>query len=182
MKLNIKSSILILTILAAAFSRLIPHAPNFTPIGAVALFGAAYFSRKYLAFLVPAVSIFISSLVINNVMFHPESFVWFDYNFISQILGFALISLMGMYTLKQVKFRNVLFSSISASLIFFVVSNFGDWMSGMMYPQTLEGLALCYRNAIPFFWNTLAGDLVYCGILFGGFELVRRNVPALAHA
>ncbi len=182
MKLNTKNGFLLLVVLAAAFSRLIPHAPNVTPIGALALFGAAYFSRKSLALVVPAISIFLSSLVINNVIYQPESFMWMDINFPAQILAFGLIGMMAFFSLKKINVKSVATSSISASLIFFVVTNFSTWLTDGMYPMTLSGLITCYEMAIPFFWNTLAGDLVYVSILFGGYELVRRQVPALAHA
>lgn len=179
MKLNTKNGFLLLVVLAAAFSRLIPHAPNVTPIGALALFGAAYFSRKSLALLVPALAIFLSSLVINNVVYQPESFMWMDINFPAQILAFGLIGMMAFFSLKKINVKSVAMGSISASLIFFVVTNFSTWLTDSMYPMNFSGLMLCYEMAIPFFWNTLAGDLVYVTVLFGGYELVSRQVPAL---
>jgi len=182
MKLNTKNGFLLLVVLAAAFSRLIPHAPNVTPIGALALFGAAYFSRKSLALLVPALAIFLSSLVINNVVYQPESFMWMDVNFPAQILAFGLIGMMAFFSLKKINIKSLATSGISASLIFFVVTNFSVWITEGMYPMTFAGLLTCYEMAIPFFWNTLAGDLVYVTVLFGGYELVSRQVPALAHA
>ncbi|MDX5320241.1 MAG: hypothetical protein LPK45_04100 [Bacteroidota bacterium] len=182
MKLTSKNGVLILLVLAAAFSRLIPHAPNVTPLGAIALFGAAYFSRKWMAFLVPALAMFISSLYINNVVFTADSFVWFDVNFPAQVLSFALIGWMGMSTLKEVKGKSLLFSSISASLIFFIVSNFSTWLTDGMYPMTAGGLITCYEMAIPYFWNTLLGDAFYTGVIFGAFALIRRQVPTLSHA
>ncbi len=182
MKVNIKTGILVLVVLAAAFSRLIPHPTNFTPIGALALFGAAYFSNRFIAFLIPALAIFLSSLVINNVVYQPESFVWFYEDFPGQILAFGLITLLGLGLLKQVKVKNVLLSSLAASIILFVITNFSAWLTTGMYPQTWSGLVQCYTMAIPFFGNTILGDLVYCGVLFGGYEWARRQVPALARA
>lgn len=182
MKVNIKNGILVLVVLAAAFSRLIPHPHNFTPIGAVALFGAAYFSNRFIAFLVPALAIFLSSLVINNVVYQADSFVWFYADFPAQILAFGLVTLMGFGLLKQIKVKNVLLASLSASLILFIITNFSAWLTTGMYQQTFSGLMLCYEMAIPFFSNSVIGDLVYCGILFGGYEWVRGQVPALKHA
>lgn len=182
MKVNMKTGILVLVVLAAAFSRLIPHPTNFTPIGALALFGAAYFSNRFIAFLIPALTIFLSSLVINNVVYQPESFVWFYEDFPGQILAFGLITLLGLGLLKQVKVKNVLLSSLAASIILFVITNFSAWLTTGMYELTWAGLVQCYTMAIPFFGNTILGDLVYCGVLFGGFEWARRQVPALARA
>ncbi|MHB1277581.1 MAG: DUF6580 family putative transport protein [Bacteroidia bacterium] len=182
MKVNIKNGILVLVVLAAAFSRLIPHPTNFTPIGAIALFGAAYFSNRLIAFLIPALAIFLSSLVINNAVYQPESFVWFYEDFPAQILAFGLITLLGLGLLKQVKVKNVLLSSLAASILLFVITNFSAWLTTGMYEQTWSGLVQCYTMAIPFFGNTILGDLVYCGVLFGGYEWARRQVPALARA
>lgn len=182
MKLTLKNGILITVVLAAAFSRIIPHPMNVTPLGALALFGAAYFNRKSLALVVPAVALFLSSLFLNNLVYNADSFVWFDVNFPAQIIAFSLIGIMGMSTLKQVKVKSVLFSSISASLIFFIISNFSTWMTDGMYEMSFSGLMLCYEMAIPFFWNTLLGDMFYVSLMFGAYELVRRQVPAMAHA
>jgi len=63
--------------------------------------------------------------------------------------------------------------------LFFVVTNFGTWAVSGMYPMTLAGLAACYLAAIPFFQNTVVGDLFYSGVLFGGFALLERAIPAI---
>jgi len=60
-----------------------------------------------------------------------------------------------------------------------MLTNFGTWLSSGFYPRTLAGLEACYIAAIPFFQNTVAGDLFYAAVLFGGFALLERTVPAL---
>ena len=182
MKLTLKSKFIIGAILVAAFSRLIPHPMNFTPIGAMALMGAAYFDRKAFAFLVPAASMFISDLFINNLVYPSEGFVLFGGTFIPVVGAFMLIALMGTYTLRKIKLDNVLLSSIGASAIFFLVSNFGSFIGSPMYTKDFAGLMYCYEMAIPFFGNTIAGDLVYTGILFGAMELAKMRFPRLAAA
>ena len=64
-------------------------------------------------------------------------------------------------------------AAILSSVLFFIVTNFGVWLTGggWFYPKTLQGLIECYTLAIPFFRNSLAGDLVYTGVLFSLFEL-----------
>jgi len=178
-KINLRFGILALMILLAAFSRLLPHLPNFTPIGGMALFGAAYFSKKYFAFIVPFVALWASNLVLDNIFLsqYYEGFVWFSNPLV--FVGFAFIVLLGLKVLKKVKPLNLLGASLAASLIFFLVSNFGTWLSGGMYPKSFGGLMVCYTAAIPFFWNTLLGDLFYVTVLFGAFELVKRQYPAL---
>ncbi len=180
-KIDIRFGVLSLLVLLAAFSRLIPHPPNFAPIGAMSLFGAAYFSRKYLAFVVPIVAMWLSDLLLNNVIYgqYFDHFVWFYTGFYWTYGAFIVIGLIGFRLLKRLKPQNILLASIAASLVFFLVSNFGVWASGTMYPHTFSGLLTCYAAGLPFFKNTLIGDLAYSGALFGIFELIQYNVPAL---
>ena len=70
-------------------------------------------------------------------------------------------------------------ASLAGSVLFFVVTNFGVWMLGSLYPKTLEGLVACYVAAIPFFHNTLLGDAFFTAVLFGGFVLAQRRFPVL---
>ena len=64
-------------------------------------------------------------------------------------------------------------------LLFFVVTNFGAWLSDPAYPKTAAGLAAAYVAGIPFFQWTVLGTLFYAALLFGGFELLRKRMPAL---
>ena len=67
-------------------------------------------------------------------------------------------------------------AGLAASILFFVVTNFGVWALDSLYPRTLEGLVICYVAAIPFFANTLAGTLFYTAVLFGGFALADLRI------
>ena len=69
--------------------------------------------------------------------------------------------------------------AVAGSALFFLVSNFGTWALSGMYPHTAAGLAACYVAAIPFFQNTLAGDLFYATLLFGGFTIAELLIPQL---
>lgn len=184
LKINIRFGTLSVFILLAAFSRLIPHPPNFAPIGAMALFGAAYFSRKYIALVIPIIAMWLSDLVLNNVVYgqYFDHFVWFYQGFYWTYGAFVIIGLIGFLLLKKVKVQTLLIGSLSASILFFLLSNFGVWFSGTMYPKDLNGLLVCYTAAIPFFKNTLMGDLVYCSVLFGAFEFAQAKIPSLKPA
>lgn len=155
-------------IILAALSRIIPHPPNFAPIVAMALFGGAYFNNKSLAFIIPIFAMFISDLIIG---LHSGMLIIY--------LTFIGIVAIGFLLRENKSFGKVAGLTIGSSVVFFITTNFGVWMSGLMYPKTIEGLINCYVAAIPFFGNTLAGDLFYAGVLFGGFALLRSNVPAL---
>lgn len=168
-------------ILFAALSRLLPHAYNFTPLGAIALFGAAYFKDKKWAFIVPITAFWISDLLLNNLLYsaYYEGFAWFTGGFIYIYGSIVMIGVLGYYLLKKVTLGRVVGGALGASVIFFVVSNFGVWLTSPLYPLTAEGLIACYTAAIPFFHNTLAGNLVYSGVLFGGYEWLKSQYPVL---
>lgn len=168
-------------ILLAALSRLLPHPPNFAPIGGMALFGAAYYTRRAWAYAIPIISMWISDLILNNVVYAEffDKFVWFYSGSLFTYAAFALIVLMGTFTLKKVRITRLLFSALGASVIFYLISNFGVWFSGTMYPKDISGLTACYAAGIPFFKNTLLGDLVYSTALFGVFEASLWKFPAL---
>ncbi len=168
---KIKPGFLILTgmIFIAAFARLIPHPPNFAPVAAMALFGGAYFSKRWVAFLIPLAAMFVTDLFLG---FH--STMWAVY------LSFVIIVGIGMLMIKQKKISNIFLASVSASVLFFVITNFAVWASGIYYAKDLSGLAASYTAAIPFFHYTLLGDLFFVALMFGSYELVKSKYPQLA--
>ncbi len=169
-------------IFLAAISRLIPHPENFAPIGAMALFGAAYFSEKKYAISLPLIALWVSDLIINNLFFsnYYGRFVLFTEGALWIFASFLLITLLGILIFRKITISRVIIGSVAASYIFFLVTNFGVWMSGTIYPLTAEGLAACYSAAIPFFKNTLFSNFVYAAILFGGYEMAKKRVHLLS--
>jgi hypothetical protein len=160
--------VLVLIILAAAASRLIPHPPNMASITAVALFGGAYLSDKRLAFLVPLVALLLSDLVLGL------------YSHMEVIYGsFALVVCIGLWLQRKRTAVRIAAATLASSVLFFVVTNFSVWAFGSLYPRTAEGFLACYLAAIPFFQNTLMGDALYTAVLFGGFALAERQFPIL---
>ena len=161
----------------AAMSRLLPHPPNFSAVGAIALFGAAYFNRQWLMLAIPFAALFTSDLLLNNVIykeFYGGNFVWFTSWWIYG--SFALVMLGGLLWFnKQVSVARILGAGISASLIFFIVSNFGVWAESGMYPKNFTGLMACYTAGLPFLGNSLAGDLFFTAVLFGVYHWVTQR-------
>jgi hypothetical protein len=155
-------------IIAAAFTRLIPHYPNFTAVGAIALFGGTYLTNKKLAFIVPFAAMLATDLIIG---FHPT--MWAVY------LSFGLIVVIGLQIAKNKKVSTIFLGALSSSVIFFVITNFAQWISDPFYAKTGAGLAYCYTMAIPFFNYTVLGDMFYVAVLFGVYELAANKVPAL---
>jgi hypothetical protein len=161
---------LLSAVAGAAALRLVPHPPNFSPIDAMALFSGAYLGRRWLAFAAPLGALLLSDLVLG---FYPGMWV--------QYLAVVLVVLVGWTALKRVSAARVGGAAIASALLFFMITNFGTWALSGMYPLNLGGLVACYVAAIPFFQNTLAGDLFYSGLLFGGFALLERAMPKLRH-
>jgi hypothetical protein len=176
-KINISYLAIISLILFASFSRIIPHMPNFTPIGAMALFGGAYLKNRYHAFLIPMISLWLSDLILNNFIFSFYSeFTWFYPGFLWQYISFILIIVIGHLFLKKLNFKNIFITTISSSLLFFIITNLGVWISGSMYTLDFQGLISCYIMALPFFKGTLLGFMCYSTLLFGVLEFSKRKL------
>ncbi len=155
-------------ILGAVVSRVVPHPPNVAPITALALFGAVYLDKRY-AFIIPMGAMLVS-----------DWFIGFYSGMIWVYGSFMLIGCVGLLLRNHLTPTRVIGSSLVGSVLFFTITNFGVWVSSQVsYPHTLAGLGTCYLAAIPFFRNTVLGDLVYVGALFGLYELLARAIPEL---
>jgi len=152
-----------LIILLAVVARLIPHAPNFAPIGGLALFSGFHFKKK-VSLLIPLLSMFISDIFLG---FHSTIF----YVYVS----FVLITFIGN-NIKSLKLQNLFFASILSSILFFLITNFGVWLAGSMYPKTISGLLQSYQMGLPFFRNTVFGDLIYSVSFFYGYQYISNFI------
>lgn len=180
-KINLRFSVLTIIILIGAFSRVFPHPINFSPLGAIALFGAAHFSKKWQIFLIPITATWLSDLFINNILYkqYYSSFTWFYEGFYWQYLSYMLIAFFAMKLFKKVNTERVLIGVLGSTLIFFLISNVGCFVGNSFYPQNFSGLMTCYAAGIPFIAGTLSGNLFYALILFGGFYLAQQKFPTL---
>ncbi len=166
--LKTRSTLIMVMVLAAAASRLIPHPPNMTSVTAMALFGGAMFADRRMAFAVPLCALFLSDLVLG---FHDQMFLVYG--------SFALIVCIGLWLQRHRSAANIASAAIASSLLFFLITNFGVWALDRMYPHSFAGLVACYIAALPFLRNTLTGDLFYTLVLFGGFGLLEWQFPKL---
>ena len=144
------SLLFILLTFFAAFSRLAPHPPNFTPILSVALFCGSSFRNKYI-FLVPLFSMIISDFFIGY-----HSVIMYVY------ISLLIIFLLGKYLAKENSFKSTIVLSLSSAVLFFIISNFGVWIVG--YPKTISGFITCYVAALPFLLNTLISTLLFSSV------------------
>lgn len=166
--MNARFITLITIVFSIALFRLIPHLPNVSPVAAMALFGGAYFADKKMALLIPFVALLLSDLILG---FH--STMLFVY------MSFALTVMVGIWISKKKNVGMITLATLGSSVLFFLVTNFGAWLGHGMYPKTAEGLFQAYVAGIPFFQNTLMGDLFFSAVLFGGFTLLSNNVRQL---
>lgn len=143
-------------------ARLVPHPWNATPVMAIALFGGTYLSKRW-AILLPLMTIIASDYLIgwHNTMV----FSW---------VAFALTGALAWWVRPRPSAGRILTASVAGSLIFFLVTNFGVWVAGGLYPHTATGLRECFVAAIPFYRNTFLGDLVYTCAFFGTYALRHR--------
>ncbi len=159
-------------ILLGAVLRVIPHPGNFAPIAAIALFGGAYLSRKQ-AMFVPILAMVISDFFIGFDSWTTRALVYGS---------FMLTAVIGMWLKNHKNVYTVTGASLVSSTIFFLVTNLPFVHPVSLYPYTLEGTLASYTNALPFFKNTVMGDLFYTAVFFGMFELVRYWVSKKAVA
>ena len=180
-KINLKFITLSLILLIAVASRIIPHPSNFAPMGAMALFGATYFDRKYFGILLPVLATWISDLFINNIVYseYYPTFTWFYEGFYWQYITYIIIGLAGILILKKVTLPRLLIGSLASSLIFFLITNLACWYNNPMYSQDVTGVFHCYIMGLPFLRGTLMGDLFYSTVLFTSFILIQYQVPKL---
>lgn len=179
-KIDLRISVIVGLIFIVALSRLIPMY-NFSPLGALGLFGAAYFKRKWQIFIIPIAAIFLSDVLVNNILYasYYPSFTWFYDGFYWQYGSYLLIALVGIYLFKKVTVSRVISGALIATVLFFFVSNFGSWVTSPLYPKTIGGLMTALAAGIPFIKGTLLGNLVFSGVLFGSFALLQKKFSTL---
>ena len=162
-------------ILIGVISRIIPHVPNFTAMGAIALFGGTYIKNEKLKYIIPIGAMLLSDIVLKALGVPLPS--WGLQ--ITIYSSFLLIVLMGDMFIKSEKPKSIIITSLGASILFFLLSNLAVWSNGY-YGYSIEGLITCYVMAIPFLGNTIIANLTYCAILFGAYQYITLSSPALS--
>lgn len=152
----------VLLILIGFTARLVPHPANFTPIVTTALFSGAYLSKKY-AFIIPI-----------TIMLLTDLFLGFNKSTPIVYSCFLVTGLIGLWLKDHNNLTSIFGATVSSSLIFYFVTNFNYWYTGALYSRDMSGLISSYIAALPFFKNELAGSLIYTGLFFGGYELIKK--------
>tara|TARA_B100000767_G_C19760609_1_gene534990 strand:+ start:2235 stop:2753 length:519 start_codon:yes stop_codon:yes gene_type:complete len=149
-RINKNDNFAISLILLLAFSRMIPHPPNFTPIIAVAIMSGYFFKNLNLSLFVLVISMILSDI-----------FIGFYNNLIFVYSPLILITIIFFKISNMINLKNLFLLSFLGSLIFYLISNFGVWAAGNLYEKNLNGLIECYLLAIPFFKNTILSTLIF---------------------
>lgn len=177
-----RNTTIIAFILLAIASRLLilagPGWANFSPMASMALFVGAYLQNRKQAMAWTLVAVWGSNLILNNTLY-DAFFPGFSLGIDAVHMGlFAIISLLGQNTTASAS--RFIGTNIAAAMGFFLFSNFAVWAgSEITYTKDIAGLLNCYAAGIPFLKNTLASQFLFSGLFFGGFELLKKQVPAL---
>jgi len=185
-KFNPRMLVLLAFMLLAAVVRIVltkeaKMAPlaTLTPLGAMALFGGTYFSKSYKAYLFPLLTLWISDIILNKMVYYGEWRFFYE-GFYWTYGSFALIALVGQRLIKKVSVTNVVLASFVGTLIHWIGTSPGCFMiAESMYPKTVGGYLTSLVAAIPYEWSFLGGTLLYSALFFGGFELLQKRFTAL---
>lgn len=154
--------IAIVFVLIGVSLRLLPHPPNFAPIAGIALFAGVYLSRKT-ALILPLAAMLISDMFIGS---YQLSLMFFVYG------SFLLTVVLGFWLKKHKSWYSIAGGAVMSAVLFFLLTNFAVWAFTPWYAKTLAGLVQCYLMGLPFFKNTLLGDLFYTTVFFGAYGLI----------
>lgn len=177
---NARFATLALIVLLTAISRLLPHPENFAPVMAVALFGGAMFRSRWAAMIVP-----LSAMLISDIILYTTKYA--DYGLMKGLQGQVVVyialavgALWAMAVLRQVRSpARIVLATLTASIFFFLFTNYVGLYSETRYPHTWAGQIASYAAAWPFFRNTLIADLLYTSVLFGGFAFAEQKFNLL---
>jgi hypothetical protein len=158
-------------ILAIAATRVIPHPPNFTPVMSVALFGSAVFFNRYLG-----IALALAVMAVSDALIGWHSTLPYVY------LAMAVAGVLGFLLREKRSLIKTIVVTATSSVLFFIVTNLGVFISQDMYPKTFTGLGLCFAMALPFFKNSLAGDFLFTGVLFSLYYVLGRRTGHNAFA
>lgn len=185
-KINPRYAMLLVIILVVAvvrtltnFSSEMSPLANFTPIGAMALFGGTYFSGKLKPFALPLLTLFVSDFILSLTVFKQYSTGFLYMGWYWTYAAFVLMTIVGKLMIKKVNVQNVLLAVVVCTLIHWVVSDFGVWLDGTLYTKDFAGWLLCMTAAIPYELTFATGTIIYGAAMFGAFEWLQRQYPQL---
>jgi hypothetical protein len=185
-KINPRTVVLLLMIFLTGFLRIVFNwdqslspISNFSPLGALALFGGAYFTNKWKAFGFPLLTLFISDLILSFTVLSQYRHGLLYGGWYWTYGAFTLMTLAGKWIIKKVTVPGILFSSLVCTFIHWIITDFGVWLNSTLYAKTIGGFITCLIAAIPFEFSFIAGTLIYSAVLFGLFEWIQKKQRVL---
>ena len=171
-----KTFLISLVIFVTAFARIIPHIENFTPVIALCIFSGLSLTGNKIKYVIPLLAVFISDLFLNIFLYNLNHGIFLYEGVIWQYISYILVILISSKLRKiNIKYTaKVILLIISMCLLFFIISNFGVWVSSDMYTHNIAGLLTCYLNAIPFFQGTFLGTIYFSIFLFFGLKILDK--------
>ncbi|WP_158828354.1 DUF6580 family putative transport protein [Mucilaginibacter lacusdianchii] len=182
-KINIGYPALLLAVLAAVVStgamRYVsysyPALSNFTPMGAFAIFGGAYFADKWKAAVIPVVTLFVTNIFINYLYF--SKLIWFNTESLWLYASLVIMVWIGSF-IKTVNVANVLLASLTSVAVHWLLTDISPWLNSNLYDKGIIGYGESLVMALPFERNMLLADAVFGGLLFGGYEWLKNRSAA----
>lgn len=178
-KVNTRNTVLIVMVVFAALLRLFTYKfqylSNFTPVGAIAMFGGIYFDKKWKAYAVVLLTLWASDVIINHGYTGKWS-LWSIYTFWN-VICFSLTVFIGSL-IKKVNLANSLLIILTPVLIHWLLMDIPG-VTVLGYPVTIAGYIQSLTLALPFEKNMLLGDIAYGILLFGGFEFAKSRYTFL---
>jgi hypothetical protein len=161
---------------------------NFSPVGAMALFGGAYFADKWKSYVFPLLTLFLGDVIMSQTIYKAYATGILYEGWIWTYLGFAAMVLTGQLIIKKVRITSVVAASVIAAIVFWLLADFGTWTTahnidmttGLPFTKDAQGLVKCYIQGLPLVKNTILSNLVFSAIFFGLFELMQNKIPALS--
>ena len=153
-------------------ARLLPHAPDFTPIAATGLFAASLLRVRGLAVLVPITGMMTADAVLGC----------YDLRIMAAVYATLTLPAGAAFLSSRLRARLTVLILLSSSLPFFLITNFAVWAFSPLYAANAAGLVKCYVAALPFLRNMVAGDLFWGFVLFGSYWLAQKLQTAKSEA
>ena len=175
-----RKAALIITLIAVGIASRFLFITNFTALGAVAILGGSLMRKPLEGLAMPLITLFLSDLILNNLVYVGSGFTLFYDGAAYVYLPILAMAFISRYV-KQLNTAKYVGLSVVFAIFFFVVSNYGVWQTGLTYPLTTQGLIACYIAALPYALSTLAGTLLYGGVIMFTYKaLVGDKTIALA--
>jgi hypothetical protein len=151
--------------------RVVPHPPNLAPVGATAVMAGRTMPR-WAAILTVIVAMFVGDVLLSWTRGYPIVNVTTPFVY----AGFAIQALLGRALVRRR--GGAIAAAVLGACAFFVISNFGLWLTGDFFPHTPAGLSTCFVAAIPYFERTLLGDVAWTIALSLAYTALARKLEA----